>query len=49
METHANPACGLSDGPNAVPLERMKDLLTSLVEIDRIVKGRPFLEDTFAL
>ncbi len=49
METHPNPACALSDGPNAVPLERMKDLLTSLVEIDRIVKGRPFLEDTFAL
>lgn len=49
METHPNPSCALSDGPNAVPLERMKDLLTSLVEIDRIVKGRPFLEDTFAL
>ena len=49
METHPTPACALSDGPNAVPLERMKDLLTSLVEIDRIVKGRPFLEDTFAL
>lgn len=49
METHPNPACALSDGPNAVPLEQMKDLLTSLVEIDRIVKGRPFLEDTFAL
>lgn len=49
METHPNPACALSDGPNVVPLERMKDLLTSLVEIDRIVKGRPFLEDTFAL
>lgn len=49
METHPNPACALSDGPNAVPLERMKDLLTSLVEIDRIVKARPFLEDTFAL
>lgn len=49
METHPNPACALSDGPNAVPLDRMKDLLTSLVEIDCIVKGSPFLEDTFAL
>ena len=49
METHPNPACALSDGPNAVPLDRMKELLTSLGEIDRIVKGRPFLEDTFAL
>ena len=47
METHPNPACALSDGPNAVPLDRMKDLLASLVEIDRIVKAKPFLEDTF--
>ena len=47
METHPNPACALSDGPNAVPLGRMKDLLASLVEIDRIVKAKPFLEDTF--
>lgn len=47
METHPNPASALSDGPNAVPLGRMKDLLASLVEIDRIVKAKPFLEDTF--
>ncbi len=47
METHPNPACALSDGPNAVPLDRMKELLASLVEIDRIVKAKPFLEDTF--
>ncbi len=47
METHPNPACALSDGPNAVPLDRMKELLSDLVEIDRIVKAKPFLEDTF--
>lgn len=47
METHPNPACALSDGPNAVPLDRMKELLAGLVEIDRIVKAKPFLEDTF--
>lgn len=48
METHPNPACAKSDGPNAVPLDRMRELLASLVEIDRVVKSGPFLEDTFA-
>jgi 2-dehydro-3-deoxyphosphooctonate aldolase (KDO 8-P synthase) len=47
METHPNPAQALSDGPNAVPLGRMKELLTTLVEIDRIVKRGPFLEASF--
>lgn len=45
METHPNPACAKSDGPNAVPLEHMKELLQSLVDIDRIVKSRPMMED----
>lgn len=47
METHPDPAVAKSDGPNAVPLARMKELLESLVEIDRLVKNRPFLENTF--
>lgn len=47
METHPNPAKALSDGPNAVPLARMKDLLEQLVAIDRVVKSRPFLEENF--
>jgi 2-dehydro-3-deoxyphosphooctonate aldolase (KDO 8-P synthase) len=47
METHPNPAQALSDGPNAVPLGRMKDLLTTLVEIDRVVKKARFLENDF--
>jgi len=38
METHPEPAKALSDGPNAVPLDRMAALLESLVAIDRIVK-----------
>jgi 2-dehydro-3-deoxyphosphooctonate aldolase (KDO 8-P synthase) len=48
METHPDPSKALSDGPNAVPLNRMKDLLESLVAIDLIVK-KPgvFLEDSF--
>lgn len=47
METHPNPAEAKSDGPNAVPLDLMKPLLESLVEIDRVVKARPLLETLF--
>ena len=47
METHPDPARALSDGPNAVPLARMRALLEQLVEIDRAVKARPWLEDDF--
>lgn len=48
METHPDPAKALSDGPNAVPLNRMKELLESLVAIDLVVKhGGSFLEDSF--
>lgn len=38
METHPDPAKALSDGPNAVPLDRMESLLGTLVELDRVVK-----------
>lgn len=40
METHPDPDRALSDGPNAVPLARMKSLLQSLQAIDRCVKER---------
>ena len=45
METHPDPDQALSDGPNAWPLARMETLLTTLVELDRIVKSRPYEED----
>lgn len=38
METHPDPDRALSDGPNAVALDRMRDLLASLQAIDRCVK-----------
>ncbi|HLR30791.1 MAG TPA: 3-deoxy-8-phosphooctulonate synthase [Paenalcaligenes sp.] len=38
METHPNPAEALSDGPNAVPLQHMKSLLTGLKALDEVVK-----------
>jgi 2-dehydro-3-deoxyphosphooctonate aldolase (KDO 8-P synthase) len=48
METHPDPAKALSDGPNAVPLDRMKELLESLVAIDTVVKSSgTFLENSF--
>ena len=44
METHPDPARALSDGPNAWPLPRMKELLATLKEIDALVKRRGFAE-----
>ncbi|HEY8354156.1 MAG TPA: 3-deoxy-8-phosphooctulonate synthase [Methylophilaceae bacterium] len=46
METHPDPAKALSDGPNAWPLPRMKELLAVLVELDRLVKRTGFIEQT---
>jgi len=45
METHPEPAKALSDGPNAVPLELMPQLLQSLRAIDQVVKSTEFLEN----
>ena len=45
METHPNPAEALSDGPNMWPLARMEALLGQLVELDRVVKRTPYLEE----
>jgi len=40
METHPNPKEALSDGPNAVPLNHMYQLLETLKELDSIVKSK---------
>ena len=40
METHPNPKEALSDGPNAVPLDHMSELLGMLKDIDELVKSR---------
>ncbi len=47
METHPNPAEAMSDGPNAVPLGRMKELLSTMIDLDRVVKKNGFLESNF--
>jgi 2-dehydro-3-deoxyphosphooctonate aldolase (KDO 8-P synthase) len=46
METHPDPAKALSDGPNAWPLHRMKELLEILLTIDRAVKAQTLIETT---
>jgi 2-dehydro-3-deoxyphosphooctonate aldolase (KDO 8-P synthase) len=40
LETHPDPDNALSDGPNMWPLDRMEELLTLLLDIDRVVKRR---------
>ena len=47
METHPNPDKALSDGPNAWPLGRMKELLETLKELDMAVKRRGFAEMSY--
>jgi 2-dehydro-3-deoxyphosphooctonate aldolase (KDO 8-P synthase) len=44
METHPDPDKALSDGPNAWPLARMESLLSTLKELDNIVKSKPYEE-----
>jgi len=44
METHPDPAVALSDGPNAWPLGRMRELLETLIELDGLVKRKGFAE-----
>lgn len=46
METHPDPSKALSDGPNAWPLHKMKDLLEVLVDLDKLVKKAGFIEST---
>ena len=44
METHPDPANAWSDGPNAWPLPKLKNLLQTLLELDRVVKRSGFAE-----
>lgn len=46
METHPDPDNALSDGPNSWPLDKLRSLLETLVDIDRAVKGSGFIEQT---
>lgn len=45
METHPDPDRALSDGPNAWPLARMRELLSTLKELDALTKRAGFPEN----
>lgn len=47
METHPSPVDALCDGPNAWPLYDMEQLLTTLKNIDDVVKATDYLENDF--
>ncbi|MBM3542496.1 MAG: 3-deoxy-8-phosphooctulonate synthase [Alphaproteobacteria bacterium] len=41
IETHKDPDKAPSDGPNMVPLKRLKGLLETLLAFDKVAKARP--------
>jgi 2-dehydro-3-deoxyphosphooctonate aldolase (KDO 8-P synthase) len=41
METHQDPDCAPSDGPNMIHLKDMPALLQTLQEVDRVAKAHP--------
>ncbi len=45
METHPRPEQALSDGPNSWPLAHMRELLETLLELDRLVKRHGLAEN----
>ncbi len=47
METHPNPAEAKSDGPNAVSLGCIKELLSTMIDLDRVVKKNGCIESNF--
>jgi 2-dehydro-3-deoxyphosphooctonate aldolase (KDO 8-P synthase) len=47
MESHPDPDNALSDGPNSWPIDMMRPLLEQLLELDRVVKSSPYIEDVY--
>jgi 2-dehydro-3-deoxyphosphooctonate aldolase (KDO 8-P synthase) len=47
METHPDPDNALSDGPNSWPLDQLSVLLEQLLELDRVVKSRTYIEEDY--
>ncbi|MGC9458117.1 MAG: 3-deoxy-8-phosphooctulonate synthase, partial [Halothiobacillaceae bacterium] len=41
IETHEAPDSAPSDGPNMIPLDRMPDLVATLMAFDRLAKAHP--------
>ncbi|GAB6034382.1 3-deoxy-8-phosphooctulonate synthase [Galenea microaerophila] len=49
METHPDPECALSDGPNMWPLGQLKPLLETMKALDDLVKAEGFIENDLLL
>jgi hypothetical protein len=47
METHPDPEHAPSDGPNAWPLGRLRELLATLRDLDATVKRAGFIENEY--
>ncbi|MDT0617340.1 3-deoxy-8-phosphooctulonate synthase [Salinisphaera sp. P385] len=47
METHPRPDEALCDGPNSLPLNRVRELLETLQALDSVAKRHPYLEESF--
>jgi 2-dehydro-3-deoxyphosphooctonate aldolase (KDO 8-P synthase) len=41
LETHPDPDSAISDGPNQIPLNRLRELLEEFIEFDRLAKAKP--------
>jgi 2-dehydro-3-deoxyphosphooctonate aldolase (KDO 8-P synthase) len=44
IETHPDPKNAMSDGPNSMPIDKMKELLKTLQDLDAVTKNNRFLE-----
>ena len=40
-ETHEDPDNAPSDGPNMIPLTRLKEMLSVMAELDKVAKAHP--------
>jgi len=47
METHPDPANAPCDGPNAWPLSDLESLVSTLIDVDSLVKKQPFAETPY--
>jgi len=47
IETHPDPENAKSDGPNSLPLKLVPELLSTLCELDKVVKSSTLTEQTF--
>lgn len=44
LEAHPDPDSALCDGPSALPLNKLKEFLSQLVELDQLIKAFPQLD-----